>query len=144
MNFKRFFSNEPAKRQLLTGYFKDNSATITLLLGVAGGAFTFGLYLNQIKIYEEQLKSMKTEADVKLNSVKIEAEKDSKIAEEKLKTQDEKIKSVKIEAEEKIKSGKIEAEKEYLQLLYNIFTQEEFKEAKKKLLAMKKDNVNTE
>ena len=52
MNFKRFFSNEPAKQQLLTGYFKDNSATITLLLGVAGGAFTFGLYLNQIKIYE--------------------------------------------------------------------------------------------
>ena len=140
MNFKRFFSNEPANKQLLTGYFKDNSATITFLLGVAGGAFTFGLYLNQIKIYEEKLKTQ----DEKINSVKIEAEKDSKIAEEKLKTQDEKIKSVKIEAEEKIKSGKIEAEKEYLQLLYNIFTQEEFKEAKKKLLAMKKDNVNTE
>ena len=53
-----------------------------------------------------------------------------RIYEEKLKVYDEKIKTV-----------KIEAEKEALQLLYNIFTQEEYKEAK---MAQKSNNVNNE
>lgn len=87
-----------------------------LALGVIGsGTFGLGLYVNQMRIYEEKLNVY----DEKINAVRMEARKDTAIA------------------EEKIKSVKIEAEKEALQLLYNIFTQEEYKEAKKKMLAQK-------
>jgi hypothetical protein len=146
MMIKRLFSTEPIKR-LFSEILKDNSGTI-LALGVIGsGTFGIGLYINQMRIYEE-----------KLNSVRMEARKDTAIAEEKIKVSEEKINAVRMEArkdtaiaeekikvsEEKIKSVKIEADKETLQLLYNIFTQEEYKEAKKKMLAQKSNNVNNE
>ena len=54
---------------------------------------------------------------------------------------DEKIKNSEKVYEEKIKAVKIEADKEALQLLYNIFTQEEYKDAKKKMLTQKGNNL---
>ena len=55
----------------------------------------------------------------KLNAVKMEAKKDALIAEER-------------------------AKKEALEHLYNIFTQEEYKDAKKKMMAQKDKIVNVE
>jgi hypothetical protein len=157
MMIKRLFSTERTKR-LFSEILKENSGTI-LALGVIGsGTFGIGLYVNQMRIYEE-----------KLNAVRMEARKDTAIAEEKIKVSEEKIKvseeklnAVRIEArkdtaiaEEKINAVRIEARKDTviaeerannkaLQLLYNIFTQEEYKEAKKKMLAQKSNNVNNE
>ena len=135
MMIKRLFSTEPTKR-LFSEILKDNSGTI-LALGVIGsGTFGLGLYVNQLRIYEEKLKVYDEKIKVseeKINAVKMEAKKDTLIAEEKIKASEEKIKTV-----------KIEADKEALQLLYNIFTQEEYKEAKNRLLAQKSNNVNNE
>lgn len=101
----RYFSSGPTRR-LLSDILRDNSGTIVSLGVIGSGAFGIGLYLNESKVFEE-----------KINAVRMEAKKDNLIA------------------EEKIEKAKIEAEKEALQLLYHIFTQEEFKEAKKKILA---------
>ena len=126
MMIKRLFSTEPTKR-LWREILKDNSGTILALGVIGGGTFGIGLYVNQLKIYEEKLNVYDEKIKVseeKINAVRMEARKDTAIA------------------EEKIKAGKIEAEKEALQLLYNIFTQEEYKEAKKKMLAQRSNNVN--
>ena len=61
----------------------------------------------------------------KLNAVKMEAKKDTLLAEEKINT-------VKMEANRDV----MEAKKEALQNLYNIFTQEEYKDAKKTMLSI--------
>ena len=75
-----------------------------------------------MRVYEE-----------KINAVKMEARKDTMIAEEKIKI-----------AEEKIIAAGERTNKEALQLLYNIFTQEEYKDAKQKMMAQKSKNVNIE
>jgi hypothetical protein len=101
--FRRGFTSEKFGTRLWRDILKDNSGTI-LALGVIGSAsFGAGLYLNQLKVFEEKLKL-----------VEERAKKDVVLAEER-------------------------AKKESLQLLYNIFTQEEYKDAKKKLLAKNKD-----
>ena len=101
----RYFSSGPTRR-LFSDILRDNLGTIVSLGVIGSGAFGIGLYLNESKVFEE-----------KINAVRMEAKKDNLIA------------------EEKIEKAKIEAEKEALQLLYHIFTQEEFKEAKQKILA---------
>ena len=122
---KRLFSTERTKR-LFSEILKENSGTI-LALGVIGsGTFGIGLYVNQMRIYEE-----------KLNAVRMEARKDTAIAEEK-------INAVRIEARKDTVIAEERANNKALQLLYNIFTQEEYKEAKKKMLAQKSNNVNNE
>ena len=121
MMIKRLFSAEPTKR-LFNEILKDNSGTI-LALGVIGsGTFGLGLYVNQMRIYEE-----------KINAVRMEAKKDTVIAEEK-------INAAKMEAKKDTVIAEERANKEALQLLYNIFTQDEYKEAKKKMLAQKSNN----
>jgi len=108
--FRRTFTSEKFGTRLWRDILKDNSGTI-LALGVIGSAsFGAGLYLNQLEVFEEKLKLVK---------------KDVVLAEERAKNDV-------VLAEER-------AKKESLQLLYNIFTQEEYKDAKKKLLAKNKD-----
>jgi hypothetical protein len=105
MIIKRFFSAESSRR-LFSDIIKENSGTILALGAIASGSFGIGLYVNQMRVFEE-----------KLNAVKMEAKKDYIIAEERART-------------------------EALQLLYNIFTQEEYKDAKKKMMAQKdKDKI---
>ena len=74
----------------------------------------------------------------------MEAKKDTDLAEQKINAvktvADEKINTVKMEAKRDV----MEAKNEALQNLYNIFTQEEYKEAKKTLLAQKNKIVNSE
>lgn len=96
------------KKWFLNDFLKDNSGTI-LALGVVGsGTFGVGLYINQMRVYEEKLNT----ADEKLKAAEAKLIKDIQIAEEK-------------------------ANKEALKLFYNIFTQEEFKDAKKKMLSLR-------
>ena len=121
MMIKRLFSTEFTKG-LFSEILRDNSGTI-LAVGVIGsGTFGIGLYVNQMRIYEEKINSLRMEAkkdiaiaEEKINSVRMEAKKDSVIAEER-------------------------ANKEGLKLLYNIFTQEEYKESKKKMLDQRSKN----
>ena len=132
MMIKRFFSAQPT-RGLLIDILNENSGTI-LALGVVGsGTFGIGLYVNQMRVYEEKLKG-----------VKMEAKKDTLIAEEKAKKDtliaEEKINTVKMEAKRDV----MEAKKEALQNLYNIFTQEEYKDAKNTMMAQKNKIVNSE
>ena len=89
---------------------------------------------------EEKINNVQTMAEEKINAIRIEA----LIAEEKLKNVKSEAKKDSLIAEEKLKTLKSEAENESLKLLYNIFTQEEYKEAKKKILAQKNSNVNNE
>ena len=105
--FKRLHSTQPI-RPLFREILKENSGTILALGVIGGGTFGIGLYVNQMKVYEE-----------KLNVVEERAKRDVMVAEEKI-----------MVAEER-------AKKEALQLLYNIFTQEEYKDAKKKLLSQR-------
>jgi hypothetical protein len=63
----------------------------------------------------------------------MEAKKDTIIAEEKINT-------VKMEAKKDV----MEAKKEAFEHLYNIFTQEEFKEAKKTMMVQKNKIANSE
>lgn len=91
---------------------------------IASGSFGVGLYLNQLKVFEEKLKLVQEAAN-----------NDTKLVEEKLNA----AKKDTMLVEEKVKLAEERAEKETLKLLYNIFTQEEYKEAKKKLLAKSKD-----
>ena len=136
MIIKRFFSAPPTRR-LFIEILNENSGVI-LALGVIGsGSFGIGLYLNQMKVYEEKLKAVKMEAkkdtlfaEEKLKAVKMEAKKDTLLAEERAKKDA-------LLAEER-------AKKEALEHLYNIFTQEEFKDAKKKMMAQKNKIVNSE
>ena len=114
MTFKRLFSTQPI-RKLFSEILKENSGTILALGVIGGGTFGIGLYVNQMKVYEE-----------KLNVV----QRDVMVAEERAK------RDVMV-AEEKIMVAEERAKKEALQLLYNIFTQEEYKDAKKKLLSQK-------
>ena len=58
-----------------------------------------------MRIYEEKINNVKNIAEEKINAIRIEAKKEFLIAEEK---------------------------HESLKLLYNIFSQEEYKESKKK------------
>ena len=118
MTFKRLFSTQPI-RKLFSEILKENSGTILALGVIGGGTFGIGLYVNQMRVYEE-----------KLNVVEERAKKDVMVAEERAK------KDVMV-AEEKIMVAEERAKKEALQLLYNIFTQEEYKDAKKKLLSQK-------
>ena len=97
---------------------------------IASGSFGIGLYLNQMKVYEEKYVNQMNLYEEKLNFVKMEAKKDTLLAEEKAKKDS-------LLAEER-------ANNEALQLLYNIFTQEEFKNAKKKLIAQRNKIVNSE
>ena len=132
MIIKRLFSTQPSRRFLID-ILNENSGSI-LAFGVIGsGIFGVGLYINQMRVYEE-----------KINAVKMEAKKDTDLAEEKINTvktvADEKINTVKMEAKRDV----MEAKNEALQNLYNIFTQEEYKEAKKTLLAQKNKIVNSE
>ena len=121
MIIKRLFSTQPSRRFLID-ILNENSGSI-LAFGVIGsGIFGVGLYINQMRVYEE-----------KINAVKMEAKKDTDLAEEKINT-------VKMEAKRDV----MEAKNEALQNLYNIFTQEEYKEAKKTLLAQKNKIVNSE
>jgi len=129
MIIKRFFSAPPTRR-LFIEILNENSGVI-LALGVIGsGSFGIGLYLNQMKVYEEKLKA-----------VKMEAKKDTLLAEERAKKDvllaEERAKKDALLAEER-------AKKEALEHLYNIFTQEEFKDAKKKMMAQKNKIVNSE
>ena len=102
MIFKRLFSTQPIRPlPLFREILKENSGTILALGVIGGGTFGIGLYVNQMKVYEE-----------KLNVVQERAKRDVMVAEER-------------------------AKKEALQLLYNIFTQEEYKDAKKRLLSQK-------
>jgi hypothetical protein len=143
MMIKRLFSTERTKR-LFSEILKENSGTI-LALGVIGsGTFGIGLYVNQMRIYEEKLNAVRMEArkdtviaEEKINAVRIEARKDTVIAEEK-------INAVRMEARKDTVIAEERANNKALQLLYNIFTQEEYKEAKKKMLAQKSNNVNNE
>ena len=93
MIIKRLYSSEPAKRFKFTEFLRQNSSAILALIPM--GTFGLGLYVNQMRVYEE-----------KLNNVK-----------------------------EQIKTAEERADKEALKLLYNIFTQEEYQDAKRKLLA---------
>jgi hypothetical protein len=143
MIIKRFFSAESSRR-LFSDILKENSGTILALGAIGSGSFGIGFYVNQMRVFEE-----------KLNAVKMEAKKDSIIAEEKIKAAEERAKKDTLVAEEKINAVKMEAKKdsiiaeerarkEALQLLYNIFTQEEYKDAKKKMMAQKDKIVNDE
>ena len=114
MILKRSFSTQSI-RPLFREILKENSGTILALGVIGGGTFGIGLYVNQMKVYEE-----------KLNVV----QRDVMVAEERAK------RDVMV-AEEKIMVAEERAKKEALQLLYNIFTQEEYKDAKKKLLSQK-------
>ena len=79
-----------------------------------------------MRIYEEKINNVKNIAEEKIHAIRIEVKKEFLIA------------------EEKPKNVKSEAENESLKLLYNIFSQEEYKESKKKILALKNSNVNNE
>ncbi len=125
MIIKRFFSAEP-KRRLFSETLKENSGTILALGAIGSATFGIGFYVNQMKVYEE-----------KLNAVKMEAKKDCIIVEERAKI------DVMV-AEERIIIAEERAKKEALQLLYNIFTQEEYKDAKKKMMAQSDKIVNIE
>ena len=103
MIFKRLFSTQPI-RPLFREILKENSGTILALGVIGGGTFGIGLYVNQMRVYEEKLNVVQRDVMV---------------------------------AEEKIMVAEERAKKEALQLLYNIFTQEEYKDAKKKLLSQK-------
>jgi hypothetical protein len=92
MIIKRFFSVQTMRRKFFE-ILNENSG-IGMSLGVIGsGGFAIGLYLNQMRLYEEKLNAVKMEAkkdtiiaEEKLNTVKMEAKKDTIIAEEKLNT----------------------------------------------------------
>lgn len=143
MMIKRFFSAQPTRRFLID-ILNENSGTI-LALGVIGsGTFGIGLYVIQMRVYEEKLNvyqekinALALVAEEKINTVKMEAKKDILVAEEKINT-------VKMEAKKDSIIAEERARKEALQLLYNIFTQEEYKDAKKKMLAQKNEIVNSE
>jgi hypothetical protein len=115
---KRFFSTESSRR-LFSDILKENSGTILALGAIGSGSFAIGFYVNQMRVFEE-----------KLNAIKMIAKKDTLLAEERAR------KDVLV-AEER-------AKKEALQLLYNIFTQEEYKDAKKKIMAQRDKIVNIE
>ena len=104
--FKRCFSQQP-KRDYIQD-FKDNATTIVAFGAVIGGAFGFGLHLNQIAIMEERIKSA-----------------------------EEKIKSAEKNTEEKIKAAEARAGKESLDRLFGVINQEEYRQSKEKLLASK-------
>ena len=93
---------------------------------------------------EERAKKDTLVAEEKLNAVKMEAKKDSIIAGEKILVAEEKINAVKMQAKKDSIIAEERARKEALQLLYNIFTQEEYKDAKKKMMAQKDKIVNDE
>jgi hypothetical protein len=141
MIVKRFFSAEPSKR-LFSDILKDNSGTIVALGAIASGAFGIGLYVNQMKVVEEKINTVKALAEErskkdnllaeeKLNALKMESKKDNLLAEEKLNT-------VRMEGKKEV----MEAKKEALENLYQIFTQQEFKDAKKTMMAQKDKMVN--
>jgi hypothetical protein len=111
---KRFFSAESSRR-LFSDILKENSGTILALGAIGSGSFAIGFYVNQMRAFEE-----------KLNAIRMIAKKDTLLA------------------EEKARKDVMEAKKEALQLLYNIFTQEEFNNAKKKLMAQKDKSVYIE
>ncbi len=125
MIIKRFFSAESSRR-LFSDILKENSGTILALGAIGSGSFGIGFYVNQMRVFEE-----------KLNAVKMEAKKDTLIAEERARKDT-------LVAEERAKKEVMEAKKEALEHLYNIFTQEEYKDAKKKLMAQKDKIVNVE
>ena len=114
MIIKRFFSAESSRR-LFSDILKENSGNILALGAIGSGSFGIGFYVNQMRVFEE-----------KLNAVKMEAKKDTLVAEERAKRE------------------VMEAKKEALEHLYNIFTQEEYKDTKKKLMAQKDKIVNVE
>jgi hypothetical protein len=125
MIIKRFFSAESSRR-LFSDILQENSGTILALGAIGSGSFGIGFYVNQMRVFEE-----------KLNAVKMEAKKDTLVAEERAKKDT-------LVAEERAKKEVMEAKKEALEHLYNIFTQEEYKDAKKKMLAQKDKIVNVE
>jgi hypothetical protein len=136
MIIKRFFSAESSRR-LFSDILKENSGTILALGGIGSGSFGIGFYVNQMRVFEE-----------KLNAVKMEAKKDTLIAEERARKDtliaEERARKDTLVAEERAKKEVMEAKKEALEHLYNIFTQEEYKDAKKKLMAQKDKIVNVE
>jgi hypothetical protein len=135
MMIRRLFSNQ---RPVFKTFLNEYSAAILAAGVITSGVFAAGLYVNQMRIYEEMIKTAEEKAD---KNVKIAQEK-IKIAQEMIKTAEERAdKNVKI-AQEMIKTAQAESERKYLQLLYNIFTQEEYKEAKAKLLAQKGSSSN--
>lgn len=73
MSIKRFFSSESSRRASNIEIRNANVAVILAYGAVASGSFGYGLYLNQIKVFEE-----------KLLGVKEMAKKDVMLAEEKL------------------------------------------------------------
>ena len=132
MIIKRFFSAESSRR-LFSDILKENSGTILALGAIGSGSFGIGFYVNQMRVFEE-----------KLNAVKMEARKDTLVAEEKINTVKMEARKDTLVAEERAKREVMEAKKEALEHLYNIFTQEEYKDTKKKLMAQKDKIVNVE
>jgi hypothetical protein len=148
---KRLFSAESSRR-LFSDILKENSGTILALGAIGSGSFGIGFYVNQMRVFEEKLNAVKMEAKKDCILVKMEAKKDSIIAEERARKDvmvaEERARKDVMVAEEKFKKDVMVAEerskKEALQLLYNIFTQEEYKDAKKKMMAQKDKIVNIE
>ena len=121
MIIKRLYSSESAKRFKFTEFLRQNSSAILALIPM--GTFGLGLYVNQMRVYEEKLNNIKSVFKEKLDKAKS--------------VFDEKLDKAKAVFEEKLKTAEERADKEALNLLYNVFTQEEYQDAKRKLLAQK-------
>jgi hypothetical protein len=143
MIIRRFFS-AGSSRRLFSDILKENSGTILALGAIGSGSFLIGFYVNQLRVFEEKLNAVKMEAKKEV----MEAMKDIVIAEERAKKDilivEERAKKEVMEAKKDIVIAEERAKKDTLEHLYNIFTQEEYKDAKKKLLAQKDKIVNVE
>ena len=133
MIIKRFFSAQPTRRRLFIEILHENSGVILAVGVIASGTFGVGLYLNQLKIYEERLNKYQDLYQEKLS-----------VYQEKLNVYQEKLNTVKVEAKKDALLAEEKAKKEALEHLYQIFTQEEYKEAKQKMLTKKNQIVNSE
>jgi hypothetical protein len=122
MIIKRFFSAE-SSRGLFSDILKENPGTILAFGAIGSGSFGIGFYVNQMRVFEEKLNAFKMEAKKDSIIAEVRAEKDMMVAE--------------LRARKDIMVAEERAEKEALQLLYNIFTQEEYEDAKRKMIAQK-------
>ena len=126
MHRRRLFSRETVGGQLRKT-ITDNAGSVVALSAIVGGTFGFVVYIGMAGVFQSRVET---------------AEAKIKTAEEKIKIAEEKINAAKLEARKDVELAERRAEKEALKLLYNIFTQEEFKEAKIKLLAQKDKNAD--
>jgi hypothetical protein len=143
MIIKRFFSAESSRR-LFSDILKENSGTNLALGAIGSGSFGIGFYVNQMRVFEEKLNAAKMEAKKDIRIVEVRAKKDILIAEERAKKEVMEAKKEVMEAKKDIVIAEERAKKEALDHFYNIFTQEEYKDAKKKFLAQKDKIVNVE